>query len=272
MRTGTASSVALEDFIQAVQSQLDTAQARMALKAENDRLALTFAIRDITMDLKAHVEMQDGQVHIKPAGSGDTEASVLHLVFTAITKPMIEENAVQLAVDTKEDTPLSEMSDELSEDEIRRLERVGVRTVSKLNEMRQQGLGRSVGRITNLPIDKLERVLSRATRPVINDVQIDADRLGEGPRRQLRVRGGNLLRDGSPPRATIDGKPVGIVQATDTEIVLAPRDGQLAGQMSLAHDDVATSEVWFDLSDGFEPEPAAPGFEGRRPSYPEFVQ
>ena len=96
MRTGTASSVALEDFIQAVQSQLDTAQARMALKAENDRLALTFAIRDITMDLKAHVEMQDGQVHIKPAGSGDTEASVLHLVFTAITKPMIEENAVML--------------------------------------------------------------------------------------------------------------------------------------------------------------------------------
>ena len=148
MRTGAASIVALEDFIQAVQSQLDTAQARMTLKAQNDRLPLTFAIRDITMDLKAHVEMQDGQVHIKPAGSGDTEASVLHLVFTAITKPMIEENAVQLSVDTKDDTPLTELGDELSEDEIRRLDRVGVRTVSKLNEMRQQGLGRSVGRIT----------------------------------------------------------------------------------------------------------------------------
>jgi hypothetical protein len=107
---------------------------------------------------------------------------------------------------------------------------------------------------------------------MINDVQIDGDRLGDGPRRQLRVRGRNLLRDGSPPRATIDGKPVGIVQATDTEIVLAPREGQLAGQMSLAHDDVAASEVWFDLSDGFEPAPPAPGFEGRPPSYPEFVQ
>ena len=275
MRTGAASIVALEDFIQAVQSQLDTAQARMTLKAQNDRLPLTFAIRDITMDLKAHVEMQDGQVHIKPAGSGDTEASVLHLVFTAITKPMIEENAVQLSVDTKDDTPLTELGDELSEDEIRRLDRVGVRTVSKLNEMRQQGLGRSVGRITNLPIDKLERVLSRATRPMISEVEIDSDRYGNGTqqRRQLRVRGRNLLRDGSPPRAMIDGKPVGIVQATDTEIVLAPREGQLAGQMSLAHDDVATADVWFDLSHDVEMPPFDPAHEDDRLSpHPGYVQ
>jgi hypothetical protein len=274
VRTGAASIVALEDFIQAVQSQLDTAQARMTLKAQNDSLPLTFAIRDITMDLKAQVEMQDGQILIKPAGSGDTEASVLHLVFTAITKPMIEENAVQLAVDATDDTPLTEMGDELSEEEIRRLDRVGVRTVSKLNEMRQQGLGRSVGRITNLPIDKLERVLSRATRPMISDVEVDGDRSGgEGLRRQLRVRGRNLLRDGSPPRATIDGKPVGIVQATDTELVLAPREGQLAGQMSLAHDDVSSADVWFDLSEQMAPPPAqALRRDDPHAPYPEQVQ
>ena len=273
MRPGSASIVALEDFIQAVQSQLDTAQARMTLKAQNDRLPLTFAIRDISMDLRAHVEMQNGQVHIKPSGSGDTEASVLHLVFTAITRPMIEENAVQLAVESKDDTQLAELSDELSDEEIRRLERVGVRTVSKLNEMRQQGLGRSVGRITNLPLDKLERVLSRATRPMISDVKVEPDRPGDTLRRQLRVRGRNLLRDGTPPRATIDGRPVGIVQATDTEIVLAPRDGPLAGQMSLAHDDVATAEIWFDLSDEFGAAPLAPDPHTERLSpYPERVQ
>lgn len=274
MRTGVASVVALEDFIQAVQSQLDTAQARMTLKAQNDRLPLTFAIKDISMDLKAHVEVQDGQVRIKPAGSGDTEASVLHLVFTAITRPMIEENAVQLAVDTKDDTPLTELSDELSEEEIRRLDRVGVRTVAKLNEMRQQGLGRSVGRITNLPLEKLERVLSRATRPMISEVEVDGDRHGgDTLRRQLRVRGRNLLRDGSPPRATIDGQPVGIVQATDTEVVLAPREGQLAGQMSLAHDDIATTQVWFDLTPHLETPPLDPALPGDRlASHQGYVQ
>lgn len=273
MRAGGASIVALEDFIQAVQAQLDTAQARMTLKARNDSLPLTFAIRDISMDLKAYVEMNQGQIHIKPAGTGDSDASTLHLVFTAITKPMIEENAVQLSVESQEDTPLEELGDELSEEEIRRLDRIGVRTVSKLNEMRQQGLGRSVGRITNLPIDKLERVLSRATRPMISDVAIDADRHGGDLRQQLRVRGRNLLRDGSPPRATIDGKPVGVVQASDTEIVLAPRDGQLVGQMSLAHDDAATAEVWFDLSHE-QPGPAEPPLSPPRrdPAYQGYAQ
>ena len=45
----------LEDFIQAVQSQLDNAQAAMALKARNANLPLTFAIKDINLDLRAHV-------------------------------------------------------------------------------------------------------------------------------------------------------------------------------------------------------------------------
>ena len=119
MMGDTGSAVALEDFIQAVQSQLDTAQARMALKAQNDRLPLTFAIRDISMDLKAHVELAEGEIRIRPAGPSDKDPTVLHLVFTAITKPMIEENAVQLAADDKDDVPLSALGDELDPDERR---------------------------------------------------------------------------------------------------------------------------------------------------------
>jgi len=276
MRSGIASIVALEDFIQAVQSQLDTAQARMTFKARNDKLPLTFAIKDITMDLKAYVEMQDGQIHIRPAGSGDSDASTLHLVFTAITKPMIEENAIQLSAEDKDDTPLDELAGDLSEEEIRSLERVGVRTVSKLNELRRQGLGRSVGRMTNLPLDKLERVLSRATRPMISDVEAEPERPGSTVQRQLRVRGRNLLRDGSPPRATIDGRPVSIVRATDSEIVLAPRPDQMAGQMSLAHDEEAPAEVWFDaalhMAEAALPAESPLRYAAAAPDQPEHVQ
>ena len=245
----TTSGVALEDFIQAVQSQLDTAQARMTLKAQNDRLPLTFAIRDISLDLKAHVEMQRGEVRIRPAGPADAEASVLHLVFAAITKPMIDENAVQLAVDNKDDVSLDELGDTLDEDERRRLELVGVRTVSKLNELKQRGLGRSVGRITNLPVDKLEHVLARASRPMVERVESETGGNGDDElRRRLRVRGRNLLKDGAPPRVSIGGKPVSVVQATDGELLLAPSLEQFAGQMSLAHDLRAPTELWFDQS------------------------
>jgi hypothetical protein len=242
-----SSAVALEDFIQAVQAQLDTAQTRMTLKAQNDRLPLTFAIRDISMDLKAHVELAHGEVRIRPAGPADSDPTVLHLVFTAITRPMIEENAVQLAVDDADDVPLSSLGDELDDDERRRLEGIGVRTVGKLNEMRNRGLGGSVGRITRLPLDKLESVISRATRPMVDDIETAGDPSGSDELRQrLRVRGKNLLRGGTPPQVSIAGRPVSVVQASDSEIILAPALDQMAGEMSLSHDPRAATSVWFD--------------------------
>lgn len=251
MSPTNSNAVALEDFIQAVQSQLDTAQTRMTLRAQNDRLPLTFAIRDISMDLKAHVELQQGEVRIRPAGPADADPTVLHLVFAAITRPMIDENSVQLAADDKDDTPLAELGDALDDDERRRLEGIGVRTVSKLRELQKRGLGSSVGRITRLPADKLESVLSRATRPMVRDV--DAEPLpplsgGDELRQRLRVRGRNLLRDGAPARVSIDGRPVSVVQASDTELVLEPAPDQLAGAMSLMHDASTRTELWFDRS------------------------
>jgi len=249
--TGSNTAVALEDFIQAVQAQLDTAQTRMTLKAQNDRLPLTFAIRDISMDLKAHVELAQGEVRI------DTDPTVLHLVFTAITRPMIEENAVQLAVDNEDDVPLSSLGDELDDDERRRLEGIGVRTVAKLNEMRNRGLGGSVGRITRLPLAKLENVLSRATRPMVDDIENAGDASGSDELRQrLRVKGKNLLRDGVPPQVSIGGRPVSVVRASDTEIVLAPDLDQMAGQMSLSHDSRSATDLWFDQT---PPAPASNG-------------
>jgi hypothetical protein len=247
MNRAPGNAVALEDFIQAVQSQLDTAQTRMTLKAQNDRLPLTFAIRDISMDLKAHVELSQGEVRIRPAGPADADPTVLHLVFTAITRPMIDENAVQLAVDETDDMPLSELGDALDEDERRRLEGIGVRTVSKLNELKKRGLGGSVGRITRLPVEKLESVLSRAARPMVNDIASEGGGDSSDELRQrLRIKGRNMLRDGTPPRVSIAGRPVSVVQASDSELVLAPDLDQMAGQMSLSHDPHSTTELWFD--------------------------
>lgn len=240
-------AVALEDFIQAIQSQLDTAQTRMSLKAQNDKLPLTFAIKDIGMDLKAHVELADGEVRIRPAQPQDKETTVLRIGFTAVTKPMLEENAVQLAVDDKDDVSLDALGDDLDADERRRLERIGIRTVSKLNEMQKRGLAGSVGRITRLPVDKLESVLSRASRPMVDEVSSEAD-ASDQLRQRLRVRGRNLLKDGVPPRVSIGGRDVGVVQASDSAIVLAPEADQFAGQMSLEYDPRARTEVWFDQS------------------------
>ena len=70
----------LEHFIQAVQRQLDNAQTAMAVKAKSFNLPLTFAIKDITLDLRAHVEFARSEIRIRPAGPSDADASVFHLV------------------------------------------------------------------------------------------------------------------------------------------------------------------------------------------------
>ena len=120
----------LENFIQAVQSQMDKAQTAMTLKARNLNMPLTFAIKDISLDLRAHVEFAKNEIRIRPAGASDAEASVFHLVFAAITRPMIEENAAAMSADDPEDRGIDEIGgDSLSEDERRQLEWIGVRTV-----------------------------------------------------------------------------------------------------------------------------------------------
>jgi hypothetical protein len=156
-------TLALESFIQAVQSQLDNAQTAMAMKAHNLNLPLTFAIKDISMDLRAHVEFARAEIRIRPAGPGDKEASTFHLVFTAITRPMIDENAIAFS-ESPQDRSIDDLKDELSDEERRRLEWVGVRTVAKLRELQQRGGERAVGRITSLPVDRLRRALERRLR------------------------------------------------------------------------------------------------------------
>lgn len=245
----------LENFIQAVQSQLDKAQSAMAVKARNLNLPLTFAIKDITLDLRAQVEVFAGEVRIRPATAADQQASVFHLVFTAITRPMIEENAIALAEDP-EDQSIDDLSDELSDEERRRFEWVGVRTVGQLNQMKSDGAERSVARVVNLPIDRLRKALDRAAAPMVEHVvPVPRGTDTEMPP-LLRVRGRNLMR-GATPFVSLGGEPMAVVKASATELLLAPAPHQWAGELRVEPEATVATAMAFDLRP-FAPPPAAP--------------
>ena len=266
----------LENFIQAVQSQLDKAQSAMAVKARNLNLPMTFAIKDINLDLRAHVEFSAGEIRIRPAGADEKEASVFHIVFTAITRPMIEENAAAFATDP-DDQALDSLDEDLTEEERRKLEWVGVRTVGKLRELERKGIGGEIGRVTNLPVDRLRKALRRAASPMVEDVS-PVDREDDTPgqlRRILRVRGRNLTEDGRTPSVRIAGRSTPILKATPREILLAPDADQWTGEMQVeAAPDLSTS-MSFDLSAFANAAgPAAPepnGAAGALPPVPEDV-
>jgi hypothetical protein len=244
----------LEHFIQAVQSQLDIAQTAMVVKANNLNLPLTFAIKDITLDLRAHVEFARAEIRIRPAAASDVEASVFHLVFTTITRPMIEENAVALA-ENEDERSIDELKDELSDEERRRLEWVGVRTVTKLRELEETGAARTVGRVTSLPVERLRRALARASTPLVEHVTPVTPAPGNDLANLVRVRGRNLVRDGVP-RVSIAGEPVGVVRASENELLLAPRAHQMHGELRVEPAPELAASLAFDLRPFWRDAPA----------------
>lgn len=247
----------LEDFIQAVQSQLDNAQAAMAIKARNLNLPLTFAIKDINLDLRAHVEFADSEIRIRPAGAGEKEASVFHLVFTAITRPAIEENAIALS-DDPDDQSLDELGDDLTADERKRLEWAGVRTVKQFQEAQEKGAVRTIGRVTNLPVERLRKALERASAPLVQMVEPVPPRAGgEGGPPLIRVTGRNLLRGGLLPDVRIDRRPVSILQSSASELLLAPAHDQWAGELAVQSAPTLAGAMSFDLSAFAPVEPAS---------------
>jgi hypothetical protein len=246
--TGNA-TLPLEDFIQAVQAQLDRAQEGMAIKARTLNMGLTFAIKDVSMDLRAHVDVSRNEVRIKPAGPGDKEASVFHLVFTTITRPALEETAQALS-DTPDARPLDDLGDELSPEDRRRLEWLGVRSVDKLERIKNEMGERGIERVTNLPVDRLRKAFDRMARPMVDQILPQLPKAGDPDDlpTMVRVRGRNMLREGVPARAIVNGEPVSVLKASEDELLLSPRPHQLAGELRLSHGDAQPCVAAFDLT------------------------
>ncbi|MCW8880442.1 MAG: hypothetical protein OQJ89_13615 [Kangiellaceae bacterium] len=161
-------------FIQSLTDQLDRAQAAMALKSRVGKLPLTFAVKNIEIDLKADIQMLDDEVYIQPARPGVSDASTIKLGLTTITKPMIEENAI----DFEAGEPEVSLHDALgggqeSEDLQRRLEKIGVRSVNQLVELRKTAGSDVIARLARLPQNRMQRLLQVADAPRVDRVEFN---------------------------------------------------------------------------------------------------
>jgi hypothetical protein len=237
---GTDSAVPIEDFVQALQAQLDRAQRAMHMKARNLKLPLTFAVKDVAIDLRTHVEVVKNQVRVRPAGPSDHDASVLHLSLTTVTRPMIEENA--FAMDATEER-IDEVK-EIPEEDRRKLEWAGLQTVKQLKELHEQEGSATIGRMADLPIDRLRKALQKMVQPMVS--RVDAED-GESPAQKLlRIRGQNLMRQ-QAPKVQIEGEPVSVLQANDREVLIAPKPHQFGGILSIETEPDYVTQTAFDL-------------------------
>jgi hypothetical protein len=254
---GTETAVPIEDFVQALQAQLDRAQRAMHVKAKNLNLPLTFAVKDIAIDLRTHVEVVKNQVRVRPAGPGDHDASVLHLSLTTVTRPMIEENA--FAMDTTEER-IDEVK-EIPEEDRRKLEWAGLQTVKQLKQLHDEQGTATIGRMADLPVDRLRKALQKVVQPMVSRVEPVEPEAGETPiARLLRIRGQNLMRQ-QAPKVQIEGEPVSVLQANEHELLVAPKSHQFGGILSIETAPSYVTQTAFDLRPSVESAPTKGGGE-----------
>jgi hypothetical protein len=261
-------------FIQALTEQLDKAQAVMTLKARVGKLPMTFAVKDISLDLRAYVRMVNDDVYVRPAGPGDVGSSSIKLALTTITKPMIEENAMSFQAEDPKFSLREALGEKINEEERRSLERIGVRSVSQLNDLRRSAGADVVARLARMPVNRLQQAMLAASAPRITRVERNADPAAASPEAAMPSRNdvfqANGLRPapqpvtstpatarplpvatrmhieapslvaGRVPLIRAGGAPVPVVQALDQSLIVQPLAHQLG---TLAELDFGNGEV-----------------------------
>lgn len=299
----------IEDFLEAITAQLDQTQDALRLKAVNR--PMTFALKDFNVDLKVFVEMdQGGRVTFRPAGPNEEGASTVSIGFTTITRPMIEENTISMAM--AQAPTLDELG--LKGDEQRQLAKIGVRNAAQLKSLQRNAGEDTLARYTGVDLSRIRGALDLA-RPRVEDVvagpapgqpfrdppfdppqdrpvfhaeptrpqQPDAapvqhapdggflanrlrQGLARGPAetapemgpqrrrldldpnaRQISVAGRNLLDQGRPPSASLDGRPLSLLGATSLAASFALPPGRGGGHLRIELPDGSSED--FDLTE-----------------------
>jgi hypothetical protein len=226
------SGLPFDVLLQALTEQLDKAQAAMTIKARVGKLPLTFAIKEISLDLRAFISVVDDDIYVRPAAPGDSDASTLKLGFTTITKPMIEENATDFIARDNGPSLKDALGDSISEVEQRQLERIGVRTVNQLQDLRKNAGADVIARLSRMPVNRLQQALLKASAPRVTRVErnhtVDSTVSNSGTQsgNRIHVRA-PMVNPGRLPRVRAAGLDVPILSVGDEEFVLAPYATQM---------------------------------------------
>jgi hypothetical protein len=234
------SGVPFDVFIQSLTEQLDKAQAAMALKARVAKLPLTFAVKEVSLDLRAFVQLTEDDVYVRPAGPGDADASTIKLALTTITRSMVEENAVDFKAEAPQFSLREALKGHLTEEDQRRLERIGVRTVEQLTELRKTAGTDVVARLARMPVNRLQQALLAAAAPRVTRIDTAGD-----ARVHLYTPG---LLAGTPPLVSAGGREVPVLEARDEQLLLAPQASQLGLDAHIEFRDGRCAQV--PLSEG----------------------
>jgi hypothetical protein len=224
--------VPFDVFIQALTLQLDKAQAAMAMKARVGRLPLTFAVKDVSLDLRAFVRMIDDEIWVRPSGPGDSGASTINLALTTVTKPMIDENAVGFQATDPKFSLREALGEHLSAEDGRRLEMIGVQTVQQLQDLRRAAGADVIARLARMPVNRLQQAMLAAGAPRVTTVAAAPVVAPSVPFAPLAPTAhvslqAPAMRLGRQPLVRVQGEEVPVLHHDGEHLVVGPLVSQL---------------------------------------------
>ena len=238
-------------FIQALTEQLDKAQASMAIKARVGKLPLTFAVKDVSLDLRAFVQMIDDDVYRAPGRPRRDRGQ--HDQARADHDHQADGRGERGRLQGRGSEVLScrrRSATQISDDEQRRLERIGVRTVTSSTTCRRRAGADVIARLARMPVNRLQQALMRAAAPRVTRVERPADD-GNG-RRSTRVHlsaarccAAAGCRSCAPP-----GRACRWSKLDDGQIVLAPLASQLGCEAEVDFGDGQVARVHYRWQHG----------------------
>ncbi|WP_367325932.1 hypothetical protein [Streptomyces sp. HUAS ZL42] len=263
-------SFRVEEFLEALTSQLDRTQDALRLKAVNR--PLTYAIKDFSLTLQVFVELDEqGDVRLRSSGPNETGASSVSIGFTTITRSAIDENTIRLS--ETQGPSLDELG--IPPEDQRRLEKIGVRNAAQLKRLSASSGEGAVARFANVPVNRLRAALQASrprvdrltpapapepsepaappARPALDDaVREPSLRVPRGTRR-LRLDGSNLKALQNGGSASLEGMAVPVVEASDDHVVLDLGDLVPRGRLELGFADAETLAFQLETETVTEP-------------------
>lgn len=229
----------LEDFIDSLVYELDKARETLSIKGLSS--PLTYAVKDVSMELHVFPEYNGKDVRFVTAGSGESGSSKISLSLGSITDRQIRETAKKPI--EADDIALDEIED-IDPDTKLQLNRMGIRSAKEVEKIQNQNIKVSKpgpsGEGTGNTIDfkKLAGLINKAQRGQ-NPPKVFAAQLAHVQGKNvLAIKGENLvIKNSDQLKAMLNSKEARVIQAGANQIVLelaelpSKRDNQLMVQL-----------------------------------------
>lgn len=212
----------LEDFVDSLVVELDQVRETLAVKSLNR--PLSYAVKDLSLDLRTFPTYEGGAVRFRTAEPGQDGASTITLQLASITDQQVRATSKKLP--TKSDVRLEEVG--VDPETQRMLRRMGVTNASDLEQLEQKQVdveGASGGAVNYKQLANLiHKARRQRTPPSVRTATFEQSEIGP----ILRIQGENLsISQSHVPVAVINDELGEVVEHSPTELRVLVRPGAL---------------------------------------------